>query len=245
MLNKLGLVVSNPSALLTSISSRATSSSVEAVHRLLPNVSPAQINSYHNALCKNQTFLNALHTRMMDKRGRIIKITHRQEFLYMVVRATQPKIIFETGVFDGSNSAFLLQGLADNARGELISIDLPAVNVIKDSTDRMTDTALPNGCAPGWIIPNNLRQRHRLELGDSKELLPKLLQEYKRTDIFLHDSLHTYAHQYFEYNEAWNYLPIGGILISDDILWSAAFYKFCREQKRQYVNLGNFGAVVK
>jgi len=107
----------------------------------------------------------------------------------MAVRFARPRMVLETGVFDGRSSAVILQALHDNDNGTLVSIDLPATDTIDGSTHRMQDTSLPPGCQPGWAIPDYLRGRHRLELGDSKELLPALFEEYADVDIFLHDSL--------------------------------------------------------
>lgn len=165
----------------------------------------------------------------------------------MVVRVARPGVIVETGVFDGESSAVILQALSDAGRGQLVSIDLPAGDPIPGSTDRMRETRLPPGMAPGWLIPHSLRSRHRLELGDSRELLPKILSGYPGIDMFFHDSLHTLDHQLFEYRTAWPRLVPGGLLLSDDILWNAAFHRFCRAQRRRYVRVagGTFGAVRK
>lgn len=98
---------------------------------------------------------------------------------------------------------------------------------------------------PGWVIPDYLRERHCLVLGDSKELLPDLFKEHRKIDIFLHDSLHTFEHQWFEYSTAWPHLYDGGVLLSDDIFWSPAFHRFCKERNRTYVRIGAFGTVKK
>ena len=89
----------------------------------------------------------------------------------------------------------------------------------------------------------NLRGRYRLHFGDSRVLLPPLLKQYGKIDIFLHDSLHTFEHQRFEYETAYPHIAQGGLLLSDDIFWSAAFHQFTRKKQVSYVNLGDFGAV--
>ena len=127
----------------------------------------------------------------------------------------------------------------------LVSVDLPAVDTIHLSTSGMRETVLPPGLSPGWVIPDSLRHRHRLELGDSRELLPEILQSLQSVDIFLHDSLHTFDHMSFEYSTAWPHLRDGGLLLSDDILWNSAFHGFCRPLDRKYVRIGGFGAVRK
>lgn len=109
----------------------------------------------------------------------------------------------------------------------------------------MPETILPFGCQPGWLIPEYLKPRHRLVLGDSRQLLPKMLIEYPRIDIFFHDSLHTFDHMYFEYSAAWSHIEDGGLLITDDIYWSTAFHRFCKEQKSKYVRIESFGATRK
>src|SRR5207247_1075041 len=46
-------------------------------------------------------------------------------FLYIVVRASSPSIVVETGVLYGHSSAAILAALEDNGKGRLISVDLP------------------------------------------------------------------------------------------------------------------------
>ena len=148
-------------------------------------------------------------------------------------------------MFDGQSSAFILQAMNDNNHGSLISVDLAAVDAIHGSTDRMSETTLPPTCSSGWVIPEHLRKRHQLILGDAKLILPNLFKEYPEIDIFFHDSLHTFEHQYFEYSSVWKHLIKGGFLVSDDIFWSAAFHQFSKEKKRNYFRLKFMGAVKK
>jgi hypothetical protein len=51
----------------------------------------------------------------------------------------------------------------------------------------------------------------------------------------------------FEYEVAWPHLRPTGLLLSDEIFWSAAFYRFCMKQSVRYVNagVGGFGIVRK
>jgi hypothetical protein len=110
----------------------------------------------------------------------------------------------------------------------------------------MEDTALPPGRGPGWIIPETLRARHRMLLGDAAVLLPTVLAEFAEIDIFIHDSLHTYSHMLWEYRTAWPKVRKGGFLMSDDVFWSAAFHRFAREQRRPYTLVDyDFGAMRK
>ena len=238
-------VVSNPWKIPVILKTPPALSDGQAIEALFPQLTSASIDSCRLELLSNDRFFTELNHAMIEKRHR--RIIHRAwyDFLYMAVRFTNAEIVFETGVFDGESSAAILQALHDNGKGLLVSIDLPATEAIPWSTQCMRETVLPPNCQPGWVIPTYLRDRHRLVLGDSTEELPRLLNQYPTIDLFLHDSLHTLAHQYFEYTTAWPHLPEGGLLLSDDIFWNAAWHRFCRAKRRTYVHLGTCGAVKK
>ncbi len=220
-------------------------SNVGALCRLFPEISRASADSCRLELLRNHKFFEELNRNFIEKRHRRTSCDGWREFLYIAARFARPEIVIETGVFDGVSSAVILQALSDNGRGGLVSIDLPARETIEGSTHGMSETTLPPDTPPGWAVPDYLKDRYRLVLGDSREWLPKLLSEYPRIDIFFHDSLHTFEHQYFEYTTSWPCLSEGGLLLSDDIFWSSAFHKFCREKRKNYLNLDGFGAVKK
>jgi hypothetical protein len=137
--------------------------------------------------------------------------------------------------------------MEDNGAGRLVSIDLPAHRPIAESTDAMKESVLPDGCNPGWLIPDYLRHRHRhrLELGDSRKILSEILQKQSVIDIFLHDSLHSAEHMRFEYETAWPCLRSGALLLSDDSTWNPAFHTFSLVQCRKYVLVDDFAALRK
>jgi predicted O-methyltransferase YrrM len=133
---------------------------------------------------------------------------------YALVRSVKPEMILETGVASGVSTAYILLALKENGRGTLNSIELG-------------DAAyLPPGRPPGWMVPEWLRDRWKMHIGDSRALLAPLAREFAPLDIFIHDSLHTYDHMMFEFAEAFPFLRPGGILIADDALWNPAFNEF-------------------
>jgi predicted O-methyltransferase YrrM len=136
---------------------------------------------------------------------------------YAVVRAQKPYRILETGVANGVSSAYLLLALQRNEKGELHSIDVGDGSFV------------PGGQSTGWLVPNWLRKRWTLHLGEARECLPRVLDQLGTVDIFIHDSVHTYEHMKLEYQLAYPHLPPGGILVSDDALWNPAFEEFSRE----------------
>jgi predicted O-methyltransferase YrrM len=136
---------------------------------------------------------------------------------YAAVRAFAPKVVVETGVASGVSSSYLLLALQKNGRGTLHSIGLGEPQF------------LPPGKSPGWIVPDWLKSNWVLHIGDSRELLPQLLQELGSVDVSIHDSLHTYEHMLWEYRAAFPHVRPGGLLFSDDALWNPAFPEFSTE----------------
>jgi hypothetical protein len=214
-------------------------------------------------LCGNQTKLyrklqeelrldNRLRTELEKNYG---MVRHRRlsalqyqpwnRLLYYLTRAKKPEVIIETGVFDGISSFFFLKALQDNGRGHLYSIDLPAYQVVENSTQGMSFNSLPAGRDPGWVVPKTLRRRWTLLKGASQELLQPLLNQVRSVDFFLHDSLHTYYHMSFEFETVWPYLQGGAILASDDADVNSAFIDFANRVNRNYVTKGRFAALVK
>ena len=138
---------------------------------------------------------------------------------YAIIRALKPDRVLETGIANGVSSAYVLLAMERNQKGALFSID------VNDGS------YLPAGKQVGWVVPAWLKERWTVCLGDARELLPKVLEELKSLDIFIHDSLHTYEHMKFEYQEAYPYIRQNGILISDDALWNPAFREFADSVK--------------
>jgi predicted O-methyltransferase YrrM len=141
--------------------------------------------------------------------------------LYAVVRAAKPAVVVETGVASGMSSAHILRALAANGRGTLHSIDLPNVQ---------DGSILPQGRSTGWMVPAALHAQWNLHLGDTYELLPKLLDSLARVDLFLHDSDHSYEAMSFEFERAWPKLAPSGLLLSDDSHLHTAWDDFCARQ---------------
>ena len=69
-------------------------------------------------------------------------------------------------------------------------------------------------------MPDWLRGRWKFHLGDARQILPPLARELPPLDLFTHDSLHTYEHMKFEFEQAFPLLRPGGILVADDALWN-------------------------
>ncbi len=149
--------------------------------------------------------------------------------LYLLVRGKRPRSVVETGVNRGHSTAMILRALRHNGEGHLTSIDLPFhVEGGRRNADGKWDvSSVPVGLT-GCEVPEFLRDRWTLIVGDAKAELPKL----SGYDFFFHDSDHSYAHQIWEYRVALEHLPAGGVLASDDINWSSAFGEVSRGRRR-------------
>lgn len=227
-------IVKHPTLIPVRLSLAAHARIPEIIEYVYPGTKREEIEKYRKEFLLHNTFFADVNNRYVVKRGKRARFEGWPELLYILVRIARPGRVVETGIFDGHSSAVILRALEDNKSGELVSIDLPAYGEIEHSTDRMKDTALPPGEKPGWMIPDYLRARHRLILGDAKEHLPKVLEELQSIDIFLHDSLHTFRHQWFEYSTAWPYLARDGLLLSDDVFWNTAYNKFLKRKHISY-----------
>lgn len=124
--------------------------------------------------------------------------------LYSIVRVTKPKNVVETGVgVVGATTTFILEAMRLNGSGHLWSIDDNRFQPI-------------HGINVGNGIPDDLRERHTLVIGRTRQWLEPLLRQCAPVDIFLHDGEHTFANMLYEYSTAWPLLSPSGILLTDD-----------------------------
>ena len=84
-----------------------------------------------------------------------------------------------------------------------------------------------------------------MQLGDARELLPRLLARLDRVDLFLHDSDHSYEAMLFEFEQAYPKLAPGGLLLSDDTHLHTAWDDFCAKHGLRPGRLGHLGVTRK
>jgi predicted O-methyltransferase YrrM len=161
-----------------------------------------------------------------------------KKLLYLAVQALRPRLVVETGPFNGASSTFLLHALeANGGEGRLVSFDVP------DARDAL-GVPIPAGREPAWLVPPELRHRFELVLGDTRQTLrPRL--EGETVDLFFHDSLHTTRHMLFEFRTAWRRLRRGGVLVSDDVFWNPAFWLFTQVHRVPFRHIGTMGVTRK
>lgn len=203
-------------------------------------------------------FISCLHNFLPE---RFLEFLKEKDFadhdgilliLYSIVRACKPDIVVETGVAHGVSSAFILCAMHENNKGHLYSIDLPPyeayteivegrINVLKDGQTHWITEKYP----VGDFVPDYLRDRWTIILGDAKKELPTLLKKIGGISIFFHDSLHTYEHMSFEYVTAWPNIRANGLLLSHDVLWNKAFLDFSKKVDSKPLIYYSLGVIKK
>ena len=193
------------------------------------------IESFYNEL-RGADFISAIKKKTGSK-GNFFDFGMlnfmRAPLLYVVCRFLRPEIVVETGVANGFSSSFILQALEKNKRGRLWSIDLP-----NRPGEEIAHSA-------GWLVPDNLRVKWELIIGDSKEKLPQLVNELKKINIFFHDSDHSYGNVLFELNAVWDNIARGGVVLADDITMSNAFVDFSAKERLNYAKFYRLGVAKK
>lgn len=125
---------------------------------------------------------------------------------YAIVRALKPFLVVETGVHDGLGSALLLQALERNGSGRLLGFDVDP--------------------GSGWLVPERLRARYEFVAGDIRSTLAETL-DGRAVEFFIHDSLHTYEHERFEFETALRHAVHGVVLASDNAHVTTALSDVC------------------
>lgn len=138
---------------------------------------------------------------------------------YALIRELKPNFIVETGTATGSMTSYILAALNRNKSGNLLSIDIPAVKGALTM-----DISVPNE-EVGYWIPREYKERWTYIEGDAKIHLPKVMSD-QSVDFFIHDSLHTRTHMFFEYMVSRALMAPGTIIASDDVLWNNSFDDF-------------------
>ncbi|HYA69998.1 MAG TPA: class I SAM-dependent methyltransferase [Thermoplasmata archaeon] len=159
----------------------------------------------------------------------------KEVLLYLLVRSLRPERVVETGVWYGWSSRAILTALHANARGQLTSIDLPTTGTGRTYSDGTFDPIHVGAAADtGRAVPEYLRDRWNLRVvGTAAESTAALeTASAEGTDMFLHDSEHSYENMSREFRIAWDGLRPRGVLYADDVDWNRAFPEFARSVAR-------------
>lgn len=185
----------------------------EAISRLVGS-RPAVVNEYMDAPSL-RTLLAELEAYAIPTQARELGGAAFLEACYALVRVLQPNVVLETGVAHGYSTAAILQGLEDNGRGQLYSVDLP---MFRRGVVGYT----------GGAIPQRLRDsgRWRLLVGPDRRVLPELLNRIGAFDVIFYDSDKSYEGMLRAWRLAWPHMRRGAVLMVDDVQEQDAFLDF-------------------
>ena len=141
--------------------------------------------------------------------------------LYLIVRATRPERIVETGVRPGYSTAWMLAALDANGTGELTSLG-PGPSAGRSPAVR--------DYGVGQFVAPALRGRWTLALGNTEERLRDVLGSSQGVDLFFYDNGPLAARARFELRAAWEALSPRGMLLAHHVDANEAWSDFCRLQ---------------
>jgi len=154
-------------------------------------------------------------------------------FLYLLTRIVKPKVIIESGSNVGFSSSFIALAVKENNNNcrfytiePCSDYDWESLSFIEHNNVRKQEinySKLIGKCGPLAVVPQDLRELIILKRGYSKDILPDLLKENGRVDIFFHDSDHGYRNMVWECATALPHIPIGGYILVHDIRLNSAF----------------------
>ena len=108
--------------------------------------------------------------------------------IYSLVRSSQPDGLIQTGVANSWSTTCILAA-QKNASGTLHSTYFPtkADEVASEYTKNhlFGNAVIPKDRDPGWLAPDQFRDRWELNLGRSQRLLPEILAESVKPIIFI------------------------------------------------------------
>lgn len=177
-----------------------------------------QVEALIDEIARDETFLATLRDRLRTRGDRADDPRFgRRLGWYCVVRLAKPTVVVETGSHDGLGTALLARALQRNADagspGTLLSFDIDP--------------------SSGWLVDDSLRPFVQRHIGDARKTLPAALAG-RKVGVFIHDSLHTYEHERFEFETALAHRDQSLILISDNAHDSTALRDVCAASGLRY-----------
>jgi Methyltransferase domain len=178
----------------------------------------AEVEGYFRETEEDPELNERLHQRLRRRRDRKrTPLFGRRLGWYAIARILKPSAIVETGIHDGLGSLLLLRALERNANdgrhGQLISVD---VN--------------PHS---GWLVAESLRTTWQRVIGSTFDVLDDAMRGLE-LGMIVHDSLHTYECELFEFNTAIAHAAPTLALVSDNAHATSALRDVCRDLGIEY-----------
>ncbi|MBU4419366.1 MAG: class I SAM-dependent methyltransferase, partial [Candidatus Omnitrophica bacterium] len=155
-------------------------------------------------------------------------------FLYLLTKILKPGVIIETGCNIGFSSTFIALAVKENDNGCMFYTMDPYLKFhswetsisLKSSYEKKQNIdgdELRGEFNPLSIVPQDMRKYIIFKAGRSNDVLPNLLKDNPKIDIFFHDSEHSYRNVIWECMTIWPYLKTGGYILVHDVSHNSAF----------------------
>lgn len=154
-------------------------------------------------------------------------------FLYLLTKIIKPKVIVESGSNIGFSSSFIALAVKENNNNckfytiePYLEYEWKTMSFIESNNARkqkINYSKVTGKCGPLAVVPPDIKEHISLKTGYSEDVLPRLLQEDERVDIFFHDSEHSYKNMIWECACVLPRLKSGGYILVHDIFQNSAF----------------------
>lgn len=153
-----------------------------------------------NHISAEEDYLNELdrETHLKVLRSRMLSGHLQGQILRMISGMIRPKSILEIGTFTGYSALCLAQGLAEGGHLHTIEID--------DELETI---------AQKYFLKSGMGDRIIQHIGDAREIIPKIGEQFDL--VFIDADKREYADYY---RLVFDYIPVGGFLLADNILWN-------------------------
>ena len=134
---------------------------------------------------------------------------------YIIVRVIKPKLVFESGVFQGLGSLVICKALS--------------LNQIEDQPGSYLGTDIDP--SSGVFFKGNLTSYGEIVLGDSVTVVNALKSEI---DLYVCDSDHSATYELKEYEAAKSKMSQNGIILSDNAHSTSVLAKWSEENNKDF-----------
>ncbi len=171
-----------------------------------------------------QTHIRTNHARMLS--GAV-----QGQFMRMLVQMTGAKRILELGTFTGYSAICMAAALPEDGHLDTLELNDELEDLILEGFDRA-----------------GLSDRITLHIGDCKETLARLREEYTAREDMLYDIVYMDANkrEYCEYYDlVFDMVRPGGLILADNVLWDGKVCQAPLPQDKQTLGIARFNDLIK
>lgn len=178
-----------------------------------------------NHISPEEDYLNELdrETHLKVLRSRMLSGHLQGQILRMISCMIRPKSILEIGTFTGYSAICLAQGLSDGGYLHTIEID--------DELETI---------AQKYFLKSGMGDRIFQHIGDARKIIPTLGKQFDL--VFIDADKREYPDYY---RLVFDFIPVGGFLLADNILWNGKVVEPESAQEEQTQGILEFNNLIQ